>query len=721
MGSGRPSSGRGPALAGVATGPGPPRLATPLPARYSPGVNDGRAFGYVPTRRDALAFGLFLVLRAATDLARLLSDPSRYWNWEEAYNAGVAWYTWHAGLWDRLLDLQYKAFCGGCTVVSVVAAPVLGLGGDHLLLWKLVPLAWSLATMTVGWLAVGRHAGRGAAWTFAALFALPPLGFGDLGLMAWANHTEGLLFVFGALLLYEAGPPWALGLVLGLGLWFARSTVVAPLVVGVAAALGPGRTNRERVLLVAGFLVGVSPGWLPAAQGDWGYYDMSPQANLLPGGWGELMRRVTPLLTPEGLGARLYAGLMAMEPAAIGWGFGVVGALVVLAADGLGGRRRWLVPLMALGFLVAYGVSGFPVSQFRPRGPLLNMRYAGPWMGLLLATVAVSAGSWLSRGGWRRWVGALVVGFAWGPSLGAQVRVLLDARPTSEAWEAPAVHHHRFGWIATWRLDDTRLDAASSTDPATEAGLRRMRGYRAAARVHEGKGEWEVVVGELDALPSGGETALTAFAQALTDPIGGWAELSASNQRLAAMPPARARVIGEGMAWNLLFGVSSGAPPLPGTRPVPAMGGDRVALARARVEELGALARAGLAEGQPCAACLAVGPAALDVCRSTPVPEGVGACLAGAVQDLAEPDRDALLRGAGAICLRPGESRHFCERVADAAEGAGVPMAAFREGLSSPWAGVDRPFLLLDAGKNPDALPGVPSDLGPGGPSRRPR
>lgn len=681
-------------------------------------MNDGRAHGYVPSRRDALAFGLFLVVRAATDLARLLSEPSRYWNWEEAYNAGVAWYAWDAGLWDRLLDLQYKAFCGGCTVVSAVAAPVLGLGGDHFLLWKLVPLLWSLATMTVGWLAVGRHAGRGAAWAFAALFALPPLGVGDLGLMAWGNHAEGLIFVFGALLLYEAGPPWALGLVMGLGVWFTRSTVVAPLVIGVAAALGAGRTNRDRLWLVAGFLVGVSPGWLPAAQGDWGYYDMSPQANLLPGGWGELVRRVTPLLTPEGMGARLYAGLMDMEPAAIGWGFGVVGALVILAADGLGGRRRWLLPLMALAFLVAYGVSGFPVSQFRPRGPLLNMRYAGPWMALLLATVAVAAGSWLSRGGWRRWVGALVVGFVWGPSLGAQVRVLLDAKPTIEAWEAAAVHHHRFGWIATWRLDDARLDAASSADPATEAGLRRMRGYRAAARVHEGKAEWEVVVGELEALPGGGEAALTAFAQALTDPIAGWAELEAANRRLAGMPPGRARLIGEGMAWNLLFGVSSGAPPLPGTRPVPQMGGDRGALARARVEELATMARAGLAEGQPCSACLAIGPAALDVCRSSRVPEAVGACLATAATGLGEADRPALLRGAAALCLRPGESTHFCERVADALAAGGLEAGPFREGLRSTLAGVDRPFLLLDAGKNPDAMPGVPADIGVG-PSRR--
>ena len=42
--------------------------------------------------------------------------------------------------------MQYKTFCGGCTVDAALAAPILGLGGDHFLAWKAIPLVWTAAT-----------------------------------------------------------------------------------------------------------------------------------------------------------------------------------------------------------------------------------------------------------------------------------------------------------------------------------------------------------------------------------------------------------------------------------------------------------------------------------------------------------------------------------------------------------------------------------------------
>jgi hypothetical protein len=490
---------------------------------------------------------------------------------------------------------------------------------------------------------------------------------------------------------------------------------VAPAVLGVVAVLAPGGDHRWRArgLLVLGLAVGLAPLLLPAGNGDWGYYEMSPAANLLPSGWETARLRAEHLLLPAEVGNRLFPGVLDLDLATAFWMLGVGLSLVALAADGREGAGRWVVPAMALVFLVAYATSGFPVSQFRRLGPLLNIRYASPWIALLLATVAAGAGAWLSRAGARRWIGAVVVGLVLGPAVAGHFQALRTATPSDEVWSVPAVHHHRFAWIATWRLGDDRLDAASADDPATEAGLRRMRGYRMAAQVHEGKLDRDEAIAALDALPAGSRPAIAAFAQAVTDPVQGWLRIESSNERLATMPADRAALLGRGMAWNLLFGVSSGAPPLPGTRPLPPNGGDRVALAHDRGEELVARARARLAPDAPCWTCASVGPALVDVCRSTPIPEAVGTCLGNALRGLGDAEEVAL--GAGVACIRPGESPRWCERVAAALDAAGGPVDAFRRGLADPMAGVDRPFILLQVGRNPEMLPGGRSRPGRGG------
>ena len=77
------------------------------------------------TGRERLLLAALVFLRVTLLLLRAVSDPMRTWNLEESYNATEAWLLGHGVLWSELPTLQYRSFCGGCTVVSVVSAPVL--------------------------------------------------------------------------------------------------------------------------------------------------------------------------------------------------------------------------------------------------------------------------------------------------------------------------------------------------------------------------------------------------------------------------------------------------------------------------------------------------------------------------------------------------------------------------------------------------------------------
>lgn len=663
-----------------------------------------------PAWRSALAVGLLLAVRVACDLTRLAARPDRYWDREEAYNAAVGWYLAHARLYDQLLALQYKTFCGGCSVVSALSAPALALGGDHLLIAKLVPLAWSVATVLAGAWAVRRHAGDAAGWAFLVLFCVPPPGLADLGLMAWGNHAEGLLFVFLALGLWEGGGGLGLGLALGLGVWFCRTTLVAPVVLG-AAALRAGPRRRD---LLVGAALGLAPMALPAAGGDSGYYRFGPADNLLPHGLAEGWARVAPMLSPEQLGWRLTTGVQGMERVAPLWLVAVGAALVLLV--GARRPRALVVPAMALVYLLAFGASGFPVTRFRPQGTLLAIRYSAPWMALLLASAAVGCGLWIARGGARRWVGVGALLAVLAPSAVAQasaVRAAWTSGPARsvpgalpDVWETPVVYHPGFAWIATWRLDDARLAQAHAADPRTEGTLRRMGGYREAEAVHAAGGALggEAWRAALDRQADAG--AVAGLTQALTDGDRGWAALPAAGAALVGAPAVVVDAAGQGVSANLRVAAASAAPGGPADD------------AAWRARHVLDAARAGLAAGAPCLGCRAAGAAAWDACRMRSASidgtsrgarraggDGVRAMAACVEQAVAAAGADgaAVAEGAGASCPQPGRSRAGCRAVAGALRGAVA--ASFQTGLADPTAGADRPFLLLDAAAAAESAP----------------
>ncbi|MSP56189.1 MAG: hypothetical protein EXR69_11395 [Myxococcales bacterium] len=676
---------------------------------------------------ERIALTALVLLRVALDTSRYLASPIRYWNWEDNYNAAVAWYAAHAGLWDQLLPLQYKAFCGGCTVEALIAAPLLGLGGDHIVLWKAVALLWTAATLVVGFHALSSYAGRRAGWAFAVLYAVPPLGLSDLSLMLWGNHNESMLFVLAGLGLVAGGRrPFAVGLVLGAGLWFSRTTIFAAVLLLPWALLRlrgrMERRPRRRALrlLFLGLGVGLCPLLLPAARGDWGTYTMSPMANLMPHGLAEALSRAGPLWQVEPVATRLYVTLNHWTSAAGAWLAAVGLALFATLLDRTRGASRFILPAMALLFAVLYAVSGFPMTKMTLQGALMNMRYYAPWMLLLTAVCAASAGRVL----WGVPGAAAVLlmlganGAAWGESLRTLRSLDLKAADLEDIWSTRAIHHGGFVGSALLRLSDDRLQTAASADARTDAGLRRMRGYRRAGGSAGGSaGGRRAAITALASDPAGGNIEVAAFVQSATDPVGGWLNLRATNAELtelAANPAnpadpgnqALAVAIGRGMAYNLLYGVSNGAAPLPGSRPDAPRAqtaASPAAMAEARGRELLARLRAGQEDDVPCWACAAVGPAVADLCRDrkrthmsgrgaaqTLANEAFGRCLEQALTPL--PFSTEMAWGAGIACVRPGASPLACDTAAAAMVDPALS-AAFRAGTVDPIAGMDRPVI----------------------------
>lgn len=536
-----------------------------------------------------------VLLKVGLDCALLLTDPLRFRHWEEAYNATVGLVVASTGRWDHLLPLQYKTFCGGCTVHAITAAPVLSLLGDHFLAWKALAVLWGVATMLVGFVAVDRLAGRPAAWAWAILFAVPPLGLAELSLMRWGNHAETVLFVVGALALLRADRPVSLGLVLGLSAWFCRTSLY--LLVGLAPFV-LARPDRLRVL--AGVALGLSPLLLPAARGDSGAYLLHPRHHLLPQGWPGLLDRWETLLEPGELRARGWR----LAGPAVPW---VVLAAAALALPGL--RRVPAVAALVASFVLAVGVTGFPIFIAKTWTPLTNSRYHSPWLFLLTLLVAVAV-----TGRRRSWIpAALLLGAnlaAWAPRL---VGETVDRR----AFTLPATDLVHFAADAGTRFAPDAL--AYARDPRVAGTLQRIAGREAAV----GPLRWGPLT-----LP---ETAAGRFGLGQGLATGRW-----SPERYHALLvdlPAEARAdIGLGLGVELAL--QTGA----------RVGEAEAAVARARAY----VARGWTGEG-PSPLSAAAGVVAVAACGgSAPeLPPAFGSCLRRA--GLTGPE----LVGAGIVAARP--------------------------------------------------------------------
>ncbi|MCB9759282.1 MAG: hypothetical protein H6739_05540 [Alphaproteobacteria bacterium] len=587
-----------------------------------------------------------IAARVLLDGATLTADPGRFVNWEETWNATEAWFLWHAGLWDQLLALQYKEFCGGCTALAAMGAPVLGLAGDHWLAWKAVGLVWTAATLAVGFVAARRWLGLGAAWCFLALLAAAPRGLAELDLYLWGNHAASALPVLAALALARGRPrPLALGIVAGAALWFCRTSAYGGVVAMGAAALAWSGRGR----LTVGFLAGASLMLLPAAAGDVGSYDFTAMG-VPEGGLG---RKVAALLHPVTLSERLFL--------AEGWTAG--GAMLLLTA--LAGylhllRRpgsRALAAMPAL-FALAFLATDLPLRDLGPERMATNARYEAPWMLLLLLGAAALLGAGVEARGKHR-IGAVIGLLAlMGAGVGSRAAAL--GPPSPRALALRAIDPPRFGAMVIGRVPFDVLAQRESADPEVEGTLRWAAGAQLAVRVVEEALPEPEALARLEALPPMSWWGFGAARRA-----GAWDldAVHATNRALAGLDPERARAMGYGFAFDLGHGLRD-----PKARPL--------------LDALQKSPDALRVDGQPCWLCAALAPATARRCER-PSPRETLDCVAAAGR---RGGGDATLFGAGFALVRAPRDRVRERTLAEQAGALGLD--ALVEGITHPAAGL---------------------------------
>jgi len=355
--------------------------------------------------------------------------------------------------------LQYRFFCGGCTVDAVVGAGWISLMGPQTLAWKLVPLGWHLMALAASLVLAQRASGTAGAWVVGALWLGAPTAWRELALTGWGNHAESAAFTFGAAALLVAGARrarWGLlaGMVAGCGLYFAWISAHALPALLVGAWLG-GRARLVTAALL-GLPLGVAP-WLIMELGPTGVFGTDGRPNVVAqardmvmalstAAPGPLWQLVTEPLAP----GRLWP----TPDGFIGWaGAGAATLVAILglmgAAVGLGGVRRG-EPAAAARVLPALGLLGLFLA-FALRQDLwadvpalagfdpFHLRYRVPAFPLLVLGVGLLAGA--SRGGrvvtgvalllGAGGLAARVAGWSGGTDLTAPLAVIgLSADPT---------------------------------------------------------------------------------------------------------------------------------------------------------------------------------------------------------------------------------------------------------------------------------------------------
>ncbi|MBN94747.1 MAG: hypothetical protein CL928_11860 [Deltaproteobacteria bacterium] len=332
---------------------------------------------------------------------------------EEMYNAGQAWMI-SEGYLGELFRLQYRDYCGGCSLDAVLGAGIFSVLGRSWLAWKAVPLLFLVAVTVVGSRGLYRLAGRPAAWAFVLLLALPPRAWMFLSVIAWGNHYEaGCVALCGLVLLLgleraEAGPtPRVLlaGAVLGLAAWIGFSGLFALL----AAVLFLILSGRARVVpkLLAGAALGLAP-W--AVQ--WWSTGQHPFVTVYESGESAPSLARVPYKLSTLLRPRQLVGLFGSPHTAVGWWLGWVwaGALSVAGLTAAIGsysaqKDRWrdafrATLLFLTSWLAIYCVVRFQV--YDPPPPEIayptSMRYGAPLYPLAFFLLSLAVGYFWSSG-----------------------------------------------------------------------------------------------------------------------------------------------------------------------------------------------------------------------------------------------------------------------------------------------------------------------------------
>jgi len=389
---------------------------------------------------------------------------------EEMFNAGQAWALLNGHATD-LFRLQYREFCGGCTADALLAAPLFAAFGPRWLVWKLVPIAYAVATAVLGHRVLTRRVGAAAGWAFVALLLLPPRTWLHLSLIGWGNHYEaGMVGVCGLLLLADtlsdrkagAGRWLAAGVVLGGAIWIGFSGVFGA--VAAVACLLAMRRWRAVFLVSAGIACGLSPWlaqYLSAGQHPFvTIYEEGESVPLLT----RIPHKVRTLVYPRQLAA-LFGHPVPGPGHAAGWLWAAAAAVASGLAVRFGGLAGRVAGAGLLVWTGIYMLVRFQVAE--PPAPALavpgSCRYAAPLYPLLFVLLSVGVGVL-----WHRQRRALAVGLLAGPllvGLYTRIETVRAPFPAASALTMHAVDWPYFRNQFSYVVDMEKHRSPTTTDP----------------------------------------------------------------------------------------------------------------------------------------------------------------------------------------------------------------------------------------------------------------
>ncbi|MFH1466045.1 MAG: hypothetical protein ABIO70_16795 [Pseudomonadota bacterium] len=175
-----------------------------------------------------------LAAQLASLLVFFLGSADGFSNWEELHTPSASLMVLHGYLGD-LLGMQYMTFCGGCSVDTLLAVPLVALGGPSLLLWKLLPWSFALVILAAGYWVTHRWAGRPAAVLFGLAMILAPTSYQHLEMVGFSNHVQVMALVWLSVVAWThaletpgARWPFATGLLAGLSFYYCYTAAFAP-------------------------------------------------------------------------------------------------------------------------------------------------------------------------------------------------------------------------------------------------------------------------------------------------------------------------------------------------------------------------------------------------------------------------------------------------------------------------------------------------------------
>jgi hypothetical protein len=384
---------------------------------------------------------------------------------EELYNAGVAWMLGH-GHAEAVFRMQYREFCGGCSLDAALGAPLLMVFGPRWLAWKLVPLGFTALLAAAGTWLLDRKAGRPTAVTFAILLALAPRAWQHLSLIGWGNHVEAAVVgTLGLLIALSAERAWArvaAGAVLGAAVWIGFSGAFAPL-----AAVGLLLVRRQP-RAAAQVALGVPLGLLPWVA-QYASTGLHPFVTIYQDGESaptlqRIPHKLKTLLAPGQLVAlfglpRRWVGHLHGWAAAISIAVALVATLRDrgrgLAGVGLAGLGAWTAVYLLVRFQI-----------YDPAWPEIavpgSVRYAAPIYPLLMLVLAGTAGRWWAAGGRARAVALLLPAGLAGAA--ARIETAVGAVSPARIAGLGAVHWQHFRPQFSYTLPDAVHAASAGED-----------------------------------------------------------------------------------------------------------------------------------------------------------------------------------------------------------------------------------------------------------------